>query len=109
VIRDIRNELNAAHQNLDQTSSKSSILVDYFTELATQLNVNSLEDWYHVRITQYPTLAFVLRQMGLDLSSALRLAYPHHNWDQNLFSYGALSMPKVQTQLRKTVAQVIPV
>jgi hypothetical protein len=56
-----------------------------FEEVAKELNINELDDWYKVsRAEVYNRIHFV-KEIYNDLLTALRAIYPQHPWDETRF------------------------
>lgn len=56
--------------------------LSYFDHLAKELNINNLEEWKKVKLSDVKNFGTeILNLYGNSISKALSSVYPHHSWD----------------------------
>jgi len=90
-----------------QQKQDLEVLSSLLKQIASKLNVVTLEDWYRVSKTAMGITAFSrLRKFG-GLKTALALVYPEHEWDPSRF--GSQQKKKtLQRNLKHSTAQLFP-
>lgn len=94
--------------NLGQGIEKSSPIKDALEEIANQLNLTKLEDWYNVSTSQLRELgvSYAVSRYG-SLGDLLASLYPNHEWDLRRFS-STHRKKVVQRRVDNRVQQLLP-
>lgn len=85
---------------------ESEEIKEYLDHLATQLNIQVMDDWYHISENEIATIGSIttINKMG-GLGKALSTVYPWHHWDLDKFSNRTKLKQKF---LKKRIERLFP-